>query len=566
MSSWNAEAEQDLWADICQHNKSSLWWFVQRAFGVSNPGNHKGAWLCERVHKPICDWFEQQTREWLAWRAAGVNKQKNLFLVVPRDFGKSVLITKAGMLWLHLQDPELSTYIGSITKDMAIEFADPIRTIMAGDDVHQWFTHLYGSWETKDWSAENTVHACRRAKAVGEPSFGVWGAATGLVGKHPDVLCFDDPISYPRMETHSGWIEYVNRHVTALIPVLKGNGLRVFIGTRYHDGDWIGKALRNGCLSINGMTIPGAEARPDGIWHFYFLAARAYDGTPVYPERWDDAKLKEYEHDNKIEYYAQMQNDPTSETVMSLTRRQVDQLWVEQKDVPNNLRVSVHVDTAFKYKERTRQGDESVITVWGHARDGSGDVYYLEGYSSNEWRAEDFNNKLTMVLKSLRARAKWPFIVTDENEMHGKQGTWELTLDNWCASAGLPPANIVLLSRTGKAKLSRMLAAASFWVDARVKLVRGAPGVEKLIDQMLKIGVSDHDDWADCAADVFHPEVYRPMRLAYGDDVGPTPRPYDEQLQDGTMMSVGGQVRSWRQARKREAEERLAWGVIGSDF
>lgn len=557
---WDLELERDLLADGCRRE---LWWFVKIAFGVSHPENSKGTWLCERIHKPICDWFTKHVRDWLGRRKH--NEQKNLFIVIPRDFGKSVLITKAGILWLHLQDPELSSYIGSITKDMAIEFLDPIKKIIDGEDAFQLFTWLYGNWYNKDhWTSESVVHAVRRGKALSEPSFGVWGAATGLVGKHPDVICFDDPISYNRMETHSGWIEYVNRHITSLIPVLKGNGLRIFIGTRYHDGDWIGRAIKLiGVRSVSGMDLPDAIPMPGGMWDMYYLAARDNRGVPIYPERWPESKLREYELENRIEYYAQMMNDPTSETVMALTRKQVDQMWVERKDVPKNLRVSVHLDTAFKVESRKRSGDESVIEVWGHTRDGSGTVYFLEGYSSREWRAEDFNNKLTYILKSLRARSMWPYKITDETEMGGKQGTWELTIVNWCASAGLPPPNVQLLSRGGKSKLSRQLAAATFWVDGRVKLVRDAPGADQLVDQMLKIGVSDHDDWSDAGADVFHPEVYNPMRLQFDEsDLGGV-RPYDQELQDGTL-SVWTQVRNYREARRRERDEQAAWGVIGN--
>jgi hypothetical protein len=559
---WDKEAERALWADICMDD---LWWFVNRAFGVTNPGNVKGGWLCERIHRPITEWFQTHVKEWIIARRAGQHTQKNLFIVVPREFGKSVVITKAGSLWLQLQDPELSEYIGSITKEMAIEFLDPIKQVLKGQDEYQWFTWLYGSWYDKDrdWTAESVEHAIRKGTAVGEPSFGVWGAATGLTGKHPDVIVFDDPISYPRMETHTGWVDYVNRHVTALIPVLKGDGLRIFIGTRYHDGDWIGRALhKHGARTITGMPIDGVEAREDGIWHFYFLAARDKDGSPIFPEQWPDARLREYEHDNAIEYYAQMLNDPTSEKTMDLSRRQVDQMWVEKKDLPGNLRISVHLDTAFKYNERKMHGDESVITVWGHTRDGSGSVYYLEGYSSNSWRAEDFNNRLTHVLKSLRSRAAWPYIVTDEVELGGKQGTWELTIVNWCASAGLPPPNIKLLSRAGKSKLSRQRAAASFWVDGRVKLVIGAPGVDRLVDQMLKIGVSQHDDWSDSAADVFHPEVYKPMRLTFSDDDVALARPYDAQLQDGTL-SPRRELGEMLKERRSLREEMAQWKAIG---
>jgi hypothetical protein len=69
-----------------------------------------------------------------------------------------------------------------------------------------------------------------------------------------------------------------------------------------------------------------------------------------------------------------------------------------------------------------------------------------------------------------------------------------------------------------------------------VWLVREAPGVQELISEMSRIGVSAHDDWADAAADVFHPNVYYATRLMDpGTDTKQAypVRPYDDILQPG---------------------------------
>lgn len=546
IGSWDREAERLFWSTTCF---DSFWHFVNEAFGVRH--NPQGSWLSERLHRPFCDWFQKHAEEWLAGR--GGKEQKNLLICVPRDFGKTVLITKAGLLWLHLRNPEISAFIGSVTKDQAIEFLKPIKQVMMGKDEFQRFTWFYGNWydSSRDWVAERVVHAVRRGTARGEPSFGVWGVETGLTGMHPDVICLDDPITYERMGSHSGWIDVVNQHIASLMPVIKGDGLRIFIGTRYHDGDMIGRAMRvHGCSTISGMHPADTMEREDGVWHLYYMQARDYQGNPTYPEQWPDKRLKEFEREEPARYYAQMMNDPATEELAPLTRAKVDQLWVEKDDVPNNLRISIHVDTAFKYKERQTRGDHTVIQVWGHARDGSGEVYYLEGYSSNTWRVEDFNNKLVIILQSLRSRGKWPYILTDEVELGGKQGTWEMTIQNWCHSAGMPAPRVQLLSRAGKKKLTRIIMAASYWVDGKVKLVKGAPGVEQLIDQMLRIGVSQFDDWADSASDVFDQEVYKPVRLPYADESLALARPYDDKLQDGTVGFIS--------LLRRQSEERRA--------
>jgi hypothetical protein len=54
-----------------------------------------------------------------------------------------------------------------------------------------------------------------------------------------------------------------------------------------------------------------------------------------------------------------------------------------------------------------------------------------------------------------------------------------------------------------------------------------------LVDQMLRIGTSAHDDWADAGSDVFHPEIYTPTRRQGVLDAQPNiARPWDRELQD----------------------------------
>lgn len=537
---WDSDAERALLADAC---RNSFWNFARFAYGISN--NPRGGWLTPRVHKPLCDWFEFHVKDWMSQRRT-TKIEKHLMILIPREFGKTTLITNAGLLWMQLLDPELCTYIGSENKEMAAQFLGPIKSSISGEDPYQKFTWLYGNWFNKDrdWRAEYLVHGARKNIAIKDPSFGIWGVATGLTGKHPDVICLDDPISYERLESDTGWLQTVNEHVDSLIPVLQGNGLQIIIGTRYADGDHFGSLLRTlGCRSLTGMPYSEAEPRPDGVFDVYFLSSRDIHRKPVLPEVWSDSRLRKFEKRNSLKYYAQQENDPHSGSHVALTRRHIEQLWVEPKDIPKNLRISVHCDTAFKYRERTARGDSSVICIWGHSRDGSGEVYFLGAHGSNTWRVEQFNDKLIMILQDLRKRGRWPFKLTDEQEPGGKAGTWEMTIQSWCHSAGLPAPPLLLINRGSTRKISRLMNAASFWIDRKVRLVSDAPGAEALIDQMLKIGTSEHDDYADAASDVFYKDVYVPARLDYENATNEPIRPYDEFLQPGRITLAAERAR-----------------------
>lgn len=529
---WDADSERILWADIC---RKSFWHFCDYALGFGDHPDFR--WWTPRVHRPFCNWFQHNVEDWLEIRAKRESRSINLMVVVHREFGKTMVITKAGTLWLHLLNPDLSSYIGSSTVTRAQSFFAPIKTILSNNDPHTRFCYLYGNWYNKDrtWAASEIVHGARVALSRSEPSIGTWGVETGLTGTHPDHGVMDDPIDYEQMGKDGQWLEKVNTHLISLAPVFKADALFIYTGTRYHDADAIGEAVRlEGAESVTSMHMPGVFTDPEGKWRVFFRAARADDGTPTFPENWPEKRLKDYEKRHNLQYAAQLMNDPNTGAHVPLTRDQVDSLWVEPDDVPRNLRISLHIDTAFKSRITMNRGDESVFLWFGHTVDGTGDVYFLGGHSSNQWRVEKFIDQLVIVLQKLKQQRLYPFVITDESEIGGKTGTWEMTIQSWCHNANLVCPRIELLPRGGKKKVLRIIDAAAYWVNGNVKLVRGAPGVDKLIDQMLRIGTSAHDDWADAASDVFNKLIYVPARRGSNHDDQPhIVRPWDRELQPG---------------------------------
>jgi hypothetical protein len=296
----------------------------------------------------------------------------------------------------------------------------------------------------------------------------------------------------------------------------------MFSLTRYRDNDVAGTYLNlEGVRSWTGMKPrEGAfEIRPDGEWDVYFLQALDAAGETILPEVWPTKELRMYEETKAQEFAAQMMNEPGTGEHMALTSEQIDQLWIDEKDLPGGLSISIHTDTAFKSPERRGQGDESVIEVWGHDPRGNGDVYYLWGEGSNTWRVEDFTDKLVAKVQEIRKRGRRVRCITDERPPGGKDGVWENHIRSAFAGVGTPCPNLIFFSRSGTRKgykLRRMTEAVGFWVDGHVRIVKTAPGAQKLIAQMVRLGVSSHDDWADAAADVFADEVYQPMLIASG--------------------------------------------------
>lgn len=473
-------------------------------------------WITTRVHRPICRWLQKRVEEWEAHRAAGEKVRTKIALIIPRAFGKTVMGTKALSLWAHVRNPNISSFIGSEVVGKAMDFLEPIKVILEGKDPFSWFCWLYGNWFSPErlWTRTKIVHAARTMLSRSEASFDTWGVEQGITGAHPDWGVFDDPLTEEKIKENGTWITTVNQAMAALRPAFRTDSFFMLSLTRYRDNDVAGTYLKlEGVKSWSGQpyTNPAFEPREDGEWDVYFLQAYDKHGDAVLPEVWPVRELRKYEQTRPGEFAAQMMNEPGSGEHMELTAEQIADMWIDRKDLPSQLALTLHLDTAFKENRTRGSGDESVYELWGHDPRGNGDVYYLEGEGSDRWRIEEFTDRLLMLAQRLKSEGKRIRLITDDKETGGKAGTWI----NWLRSSfhgkGLPMPPLLQLPRQGTRKIIRMREAAGFWVDGHVKLVRDAPGVQNLINQMVRLGVAANDDWADAAADVFANEVYRPM-------------------------------------------------------
>lgn len=533
-SDWPLDDERELLADACRRN---FWSFVCFGFGVKE--NPDGFWLDEKVHKPLCDWLEGIAAEWFAMRRTKDQRRFYILIDAARGSGKTVIVTKAFTAWLHLQDPNLSTVVDSVTKSKAEEFVEVLKKLYEGKDPCALFCWLYGKWEGVDpWTKSRFTHRARgisRSEASVETS----AVEVGITGDHPDHLVIDDPITREKLRETGGWVQLANTHVGSLFPALKNNSLCILCATPYIDGDVVTNAIRlDGVKEVIGEGLPPEYRRyvsPSGKWHMYFMPAATEDGRPLMPKVWPKAELEEYNRKYPADYAAQVCLRPGAGDQVPLTMEQIQDRLVERKVIPRNLTFTIHCDTAFKDPKKMGMGDESVLQVWGHAPE-SGDVYFMEGYGSNKWRSEDFTDKLIEIVQRYKRGGKTIRGITDEKQIGGKEGTWKILLQSAFSNAGMwmPPYHEV--ERRGTKKVTRIAEAAGYWVDGHVYLCRDAPGLPNLMWQQSRIGISDHDDWADAAADVFNPVVYRPYRPIGADADPPTPqRPWDDYLKTGRL-------------------------------
>lgn len=571
---WNQDAERNYWRLRCL---SSFWWFFKYAWGYDfNPKGGAGnrPWLFDETHRAACDWYQTHALEWLRKRRAGCGEELKLIIVVPRDWGKTTLFTQAGQVWLHLHDPELATYTGAETANRAKEVLSGIKSVISGTDRYSRFAWLYGSQKHpgRVWKTDSVVTSWRTNLTRRDASFGTWAVMSGMVGLHPDACFFDDPNTYEQMQRKADWLHIVNRHLDALIPVFQSDALWVLTGTRYGDGDHIGKTLSpqgEGCRTITGMPMPGCKADPEGIWHVFFMDAED-DRYPardyrhyVMPRIWSRQRIRSFKRRNISRYYAQVRNNPTMSPTNLLTNEICDTLMVTEDSLDfSDYRLSLHFDTAFRRQDKQTDGDFSVISQCLHKTDGSGRVIFVGAEFSNKWTYNDFGKQLIEIVRYWEPKVSRIACMTDEESI-GKPGIWEAWLRNLFRTERLTMPRLIFGRRnTGRRKTDRIREAAGHWISGRMRLMAGAPGLSDLIEQMVKIGLTEYDDIADATSDAFQKEVYTAIFApAEEDSQYEGQNPFDDVLKPGRQGDLAAEeiAEAWEEQRQLEV---MQWDVV----
>ena len=557
--SWSVPTEKEFWRRRCY---DSFWWFFKYCYGYDrNPkggaGHHQ--WLQEATHKKACDWFEKHAREWMAMRKSGRGVAKKLICVVPRDWGKTTLFPQAGQIWLHLHDPELATYTGCETITRAREVLNGVKSVISGDDPYSRYGWLYGRQKSprRKWKVDGVVTAARTNLTRRDDSYGIWAVQSGMVGLHPDGGFFDDPNTYERMDRHKDWLEIVWNHMSTLIPVFQRDAFWMLTATRYGDGDHIGKCVQHaGVKSVEGMPMPGIEIEPDGIWDLFYLdAINDSDNSLVMPQIWDWTRIKDFERENSTRYWAQVRNNPTQNPYNVLPRHMADRLIVDPDKIEyKKLRVSIHIDTAFKNPRRRTRGDYNTVSAAGHEQK-TGRVIFLGAKVSRDWDSEEFAKVLIDTVKNWRLRALRVVCITDEQDIGGKPGVWPAFLKTKFREADVEMPELLILDRDNRRKDEHLAHAAALWRDGKMVLPRDAENLDMLLDQMTKIGMSDHDDIADAMRDAYNQRVYQAVWAAQAVQTKASiGNPFDDVLKPGPIANIAAEKIAAMYAAKDEME------------
>ncbi len=606
---WDLKSERDLWRAIMAPgtwfdpndqpttHPDALWHFVNKAWGAEfYLRNHPEVpqWLYEPIHRPFCNWLQTHILRWKALSRLGAPGRYHIASILPRGYGKTVSTTKAGALWSHLDEPDMSTIICSATADLSRDVIKAIANVVSGKEQDAWFTWLYGDWKKggTEWSKDSYKTGRRTSDAISEPSFDTTGVDAGMTGYHHRQHWWDDPIIKNKLrDGRDAYIRSVHDAVNASYNACQANGLMAFVLTRYLDDDVAGRHFKEeGIASWSGMECPHYAHSTEkvewgtGLWHvFYYATEDVLTGEPTHPKLWTIRGIAEAKRRDAEDFACQQQNNPGSGDRSPLIESQIPFMYLSYQDFQWKVPIkwaTIHIDTAFKRPDNIRRGDDSAIVVWlADARDNG--LMYLDTdllRASNEWREEDFNLELIRVCLNLRRRGIWIRAITDETEPGGKAGTYRNRILGVLGGAGiqLGESQFITLNRRIDKK-ARIRTGAGVWAGGFVRCLLWSQGeganrtwqvpqvFRKLIGQIVRIDVTKYDDLADASVDGFIAELWKapminPMREAADVDIR---RPGDEVLKSFGKPPTDEELLAFADEQRELEAEGLNDGVRG---
>lgn len=232
-----------------------------------------------------------------------------------------------------------------------------------------------------------------------------------------------------------------------------------------------------------------------------------------------------YKESAPADFAAQIQNDPQEREDWPITPEVIERLWIEPGDVPPEVwnNVLMPMDLAWKRYENfvKAKGDRSAILSLGI--DYSGNLYYLpQGQFVGKVMKDQFKTAWVGCVQSIyKRRGRIRQMTWDENPGGELGATFEL-FGTWAVEncPPCPPRHQLKRSGSRDRKDDRIMGMLPYVVEGRLRLVKGAPYVNELVDELLRR--TRYKDMIDCLTDAFNSDFYRPgKRLPGVDRVGP---------------------------------------------
>lgn len=232
--------------------------------------------------------------------------RKFKLVLMPRYSFKSCICTVGYSLRKLIFNPNLRILIYSDATTKAEGFLTSIKNHIEGKVMGSDFRKIFGAWETDPnrggkWSNREVIIS-KRTSGHAEASVETAGIGTSLIGKHYDIIIFDDIVS-PENVTTKEQMDKVAECYSKALSLLVPGGEVLIIGTRWHFGDLYGRIIaENDEKQTFEIFHRDAETKEDGKLIFEdiglsrefldfqkkeqgsYLFSCLYNNSPVDPE------------------------------------------------------------------------------------------------------------------------------------------------------------------------------------------------------------------------------------------------------------------------------------------
>lgn len=258
------ELEQLWWENERERCQKDLLYLCREYLGYND--------LNDDLHGPIAD----RLMEW-----------KDFAVFLPRGHLKTSLISVGKTIQLILNNQNIRIKIVSYAYSKAAEIVTEIEGHLKNEKLIALFPEILyeNPFAESDRWRENSFNV-KRTRVVQGFTVEALGILTGNVGKHCDVIIFDDVHDDKNTATQE-LIQKVDDRVRLFLSVLDPGGLRLYAGTRWKKEDVYGRLIK----TIEHIRREDIEPIGDP------------DGKPIFPEKFTLEELAKVKAELGTHFY-----------------------------------------------------------------------------------------------------------------------------------------------------------------------------------------------------------------------------------------------------------------------
>ena len=346
------------WESYRKKALTDLFWFCSYVLGYK-----ERVPMTEHAHRAFCRFVERRTG------APQLDNARYRKIMMPRECGKSSILTQGYTIQRLCGDPELSILIVNEKEQTAKDFLSAIKWQFQSNDVLRALFPEVIPDESADtaWSASRIV--LKRKSGRKEPSVFVTGVGGTVTGTHPDLIIVDDMISREAAENAraGSWqiMHGTNRWINTLDMLLNKNHPSpeiTFIGTKWYFDDsyaHLDKAFGYGQtpITVNIRTkLPSGETQVVAAQRIgdiaVFQRAGIENGRAAFPEIWSMERMAQSRLRDEVLFASNIMNNPSDELTAVFKPN-----WLQYFDWLDNEQISYTASNGMKKISRVSDFD-----------------------------------------------------------------------------------------------------------------------------------------------------------------------------------------------------------------